>query len=178
MSTVLSSWLDWPGQVVTNKQCMPQCSCTALLICPSPIAQWLEHLQKASGSIPELGKNFSTFVTLVSTKSSGQTVYQCLTAPLEIASFSWKTPQIPSGSLGYSQTRGTTTPEALSLGWPSLRILCQYILLIQAVEHEFSQFVWNIVFATLPIISRVVLIAMMHIQFIHLFLPRSTTSPI
>ena len=45
----------------------------------------------------------------------GQTVHQCLTVPLEITSFGWKTPQIPSGSLGYSQTRVTTTPEPLSL---------------------------------------------------------------
>ena len=46
----------------------------------------------------------------------GQTVHQCMTAPLEITSFGWKTPQIPSGSLVYSQTRVTTTPEPLSLG--------------------------------------------------------------
>ena len=111
----------------------------------------------------------------------GQIVHQCiamlcLTAPLEISSFGWKTPQIPSGSLAFSQTRVTTTPEPLSLGWPSLRILYQYVLLIQAKEHEFSQFVWNIVFATLPIISRVVLIAMMHIQFIYPFLRRSSAA--
>ena len=71
--TVLSSRHDWPGWVVTNKQCMPHC--TSLLICPSLVAQWLEHLprlQKVSGSIPGLGKNFSTFVTSVARKSSGQ----------------------------------------------------------------------------------------------------------
>ena len=47
----------------------------------------------------------------------GQTVHQCLTAPLEITSFGfgWKTSQIPLGSLGQSQTRVTTT-EPLSLG--------------------------------------------------------------
>ena len=45
----------------------------------------------------------------------GQTVHQCLTVPLEITSFGWKTPQIPSGSLEYLQTRVTTTPEPLSL---------------------------------------------------------------
>ena len=73
VSTVLSSWLDCPGWVVTDKQCMPHC--TSLLICPSLVAQWLEHLprlQKVSGSIPGLGKNFSTFVTSVARKSSGQ----------------------------------------------------------------------------------------------------------
>ena len=46
----------------------------------------------------------------------GQTVHQCLTVPLEITSFGWKTPQIPSGSLGYSQTRVIIIPESLSLG--------------------------------------------------------------
>ena len=44
VSTVLSSWLDCPGWVVTNKQCMPHS--TSLLICPSLIAQWLEHLPR------------------------------------------------------------------------------------------------------------------------------------
>ena len=53
----------------------------------------------------------------------GQTVHQCLTAPLDITSFGWKTPQIPSGSLVYSQTRVTTTPEPLSLGWSSCHSL-------------------------------------------------------
>ena len=39
------------------------------------IMKWLEHLprlQKVSGSIPGLGENFSTFVTSVARKSSGQ----------------------------------------------------------------------------------------------------------
>ena len=52
-TTVLSIWLDWPGWVITNKQCMPQCN--SLWICRSLIAQWSEHLlrlQKVLGSIP------------------------------------------------------------------------------------------------------------------------------
>ena len=46
----------------------------------------------------------------------GQTVHQCLTAPLEITSFGfgWKTSQIPLGSLGKSQTRFTTTELSLA----------------------------------------------------------------
>ena len=39
--------------------------------------------------------------------------------------FCWKTPQIPSGSLVYSQTRVTTPPDSLSLGWSSCHSLVQ-----------------------------------------------------
>ena len=52
-TTVLSIWLDWPGWVVTNKQCLPQCN--SLWICQSLIAQWSEHLlrlQKVKGYSP------------------------------------------------------------------------------------------------------------------------------
>ena len=64
-----------PDLAFTLKYQFSQRFCTSLLICPSLVAQWLEHLprlQKVSGSIPGLGKNFSTFVTSVARKSSGQ----------------------------------------------------------------------------------------------------------
>ena len=44
----------------------------------------------------------------------GQTVHQCLTAPLEITSFGWKTPQIPSGGPLYILKQGLQPPLSLS----------------------------------------------------------------
>ena len=85
--------------------------------------------------------SYSRVWSLDSCEEDGQTMHQCLTAPLEITSFGWNTPQIPSGSLVYSQTRVTITPEPLSLGWssePCLPCLAasQYIKLMQSPRYK------------------------------------------
>ena len=89
--------------------------------------------------------SYSRFWSLDSCEEDGQTMHQCLTAPLEITSFGWKTPQIPSGSLRYSQTRVTTYQLRLII-----KIIKQVIKSEDDKGRRHERVSGNVLVATLP----------------------------